>query len=160
MGWMPDDPSPTQRPRFRFEDLEVWQRAAALAVRLHGLAGALDRRRFYRYAEQVRAAGLSLANAIAEGSSSAQPREFQRGLHLARASLQADASMLLVFVRMEIVQEGEIAGLLAECDLLSRKITVLSRSRDRDPAPRSESPSSAPRPGLRTSSHTPLPARR
>ena len=157
---MPQDPAPAQRPRFRFEDLEVWQRAAELAVRLHRLAGVLDRRRFFRYAEQARGAGLSLANNIANGSSSAHPREFQRFLHLARASLQEDASMLLVFVRMEIVSEEEIAGLLADCDLLSRKITVLSRSRDRAPPPRPGPEPLPPPPNLRKSSHTPLPARR
>src|SRR5687767_10397678 len=58
------------RPHFRFEDLEIWQLVKALAIKFHKLADQLDKRRLYRYAEQLRAAGLSLTNNIAEGSGS------------------------------------------------------------------------------------------
>ena len=54
------------RPHFRFEDLEIWQLARVLAVKLYKLADDLGKRRFYGYAEQLRAAGLSLTNNIAE----------------------------------------------------------------------------------------------
>jgi four helix bundle protein len=53
------------RPHFRFEDLEIWQLARQLAVRFHQVADRLEKRKFYRYAEQLRGAGLSLANNIA-----------------------------------------------------------------------------------------------
>jgi four helix bundle protein len=53
------------RPHFRFEDLEIWQLARQLAVRFHQGADQLEKRKFYRYAEQLRGAGLSLANNIA-----------------------------------------------------------------------------------------------
>jgi hypothetical protein len=33
------------RPHYRFEDLEIWQRAKALAVRFHQLADLLEKRR-------------------------------------------------------------------------------------------------------------------
>ena len=85
------------RPHFRFEDLEVWQLAANLAVKLHLLAERLDGRKFYRYAEQLRAAGLSLPNNIAERSASPHVKEFQQFLNITRRSLFEDASMLLVF---------------------------------------------------------------
>ena len=56
-----------QRPHWRFEDLQIWNNACELAVDFHRIANGLDRRRLYRYAEQLRAAGLSLPNNIAEG---------------------------------------------------------------------------------------------
>ena len=49
------------RPHFRFEDLEIWQLAVELAVLFHRVAARLDERRLYRYAEQLRGAGLSLS---------------------------------------------------------------------------------------------------
>lgn len=52
------------QPHFRFEDLEIWQRARHLAVRFHEVAEKLDERRLCRYAEQLRGAGLSLSNNI------------------------------------------------------------------------------------------------
>jgi hypothetical protein len=50
------------RPHFRFEDLEIWQLARQLAVKFHQVADQLDRRKFFRYAEQLRGTGLSLTN--------------------------------------------------------------------------------------------------
>ena len=43
-------------PHWRFEDLEIWQLAADLAVAFHALAAKLDDKKLYRYAEQRRAA--------------------------------------------------------------------------------------------------------
>jgi len=116
------------RPHFRFEDLEIWQLARALAVKLHYLAGDLDKRRLYRYAEQLRSAGLSLTNNIAEGSGSSHTREFQQYLNIARRSLFEDASMLMVFEALGLFNAGQIDPMLSDCDLLSRKITNFSRS--------------------------------
>lgn len=75
------------RPHFRFEDREIWQLAKQLAIKFHKLAEQLDRRRFYRYAEQLRAAGLSLTNNIAEGSGSTHSQEFKQFLNFTRRSL-------------------------------------------------------------------------
>ncbi len=36
------------RPHYRFEDLEIWQRAKALAVKFHILADKLEKRHLYR----------------------------------------------------------------------------------------------------------------
>src|SRR6266513_4876593 len=68
--------SSRQRPHWRFEDLEIWKKALDLAVKFHLIAERLDKRRLYRYAEQLRAAGLSISNNIAEGSGSVHKQEF------------------------------------------------------------------------------------
>jgi four helix bundle protein len=116
------------RPHFRFEDLEIWQIAKGLAVKFHRLADVLDKRRFYRYAEQLRAAGLSLTNNIAEGSGSTHAQEFRQFLNIARRSLFEDASMLMVFESLGLFSPSDIDELLTDCDILSRKITNFSRS--------------------------------
>ena len=110
-------------PHWRFEDLEIWQLAADLAVAFHALAAKLDDRKLYRYTEQLRAAGLSVSNNIAEGSASPHTQEFLQFLNIARRSLFEDASMLLVFPRMGILQEPQTSPLLQKADMLSRKIT-------------------------------------
>src|SRR5258708_37588668 len=116
------------RPQFRFEDLEIWQLARGLAVKLHKLATELDKRRFYRYGEQLRAAGLSLTNNIAEGSGSTHAQEFRQFLNIARRSLFEDASMLMVFESLGLSSPSDIDELLTDCDILSRKLTNFSRS--------------------------------
>ncbi len=116
------------RPHFRFEDLEIWQLARSLAVKLHLLADQLDKKRLYRYAEQLRAAGLSLTNNIAEGSGSTHTQEFKQFLNIARRSLFEDASMLMVFEGLGLFTPEDLDGLLTDCDVLSRKITNFARS--------------------------------
>ena len=118
----------TQRPRWRFEGLQIWNSACDLAVDFHRIADGLDKRRLYRYAEQLRAAGLSLPNNIAEGSGSIHEQEFIQFLNIARRSLFEDASMLLVFERLELLDEAETDQSLWDCDTLSRGITNFSRS--------------------------------
>lgn len=117
-----------QRPQWRFEDLEIWQLSVELAVKFHKFAEQLDNRRFYRYAEQLRGAGLSLSNNIAEGSGSRHKKEFIQFLNIARRSVFEDASMLLVFERLGLFTPAEVAELLSDCDHLSRKITKFSDS--------------------------------
>lgn len=116
------------RTRFRFEDMAIWQRGRDLAIELYRIAGDLDKRRLYRYAEQLRGAALSVPNNIAEGSGSGHAKEFRQFLNIAHRSLFENASMLLVFEAMELWPEGSIDHLLNECSEISRMITAFSRS--------------------------------
>src|SRR5205823_2251408 len=56
-----------RRAHWRFEDLQIWNSACDLAVDFHRIAGRLDGRRLNRYAEQLRAAGLSLPTTLLRG---------------------------------------------------------------------------------------------
>ncbi|MBI3881573.1 MAG: four helix bundle protein [Verrucomicrobia bacterium] len=117
------------RPHFRFEDLEIWQLGRELAATLHQLAEKLEGRKFFRYAEQVRGAALSVTNNIAEGSGSLHAAEFKQFLNYARRSVFENASMLLVFETLKLVTADEIESPLMDLDKLSRKITNFSRTR-------------------------------
>ena len=97
-----------RRPHWRFEDLEIWNKAVDLAVKFHRISERFDRRRFYRYAEQLRAAGLSISNNIAEGSGSVHKQEFIQFLNITRRSLFEDASMLLVSERLGLLESAEV----------------------------------------------------
>jgi four helix bundle protein len=69
----------------------MWQLARRRSVKFHRVAEALDQRRFYRYAEQLRAAALSLTIHIAEGSGSLHVGEFKQFLNIARRLVTEDA---------------------------------------------------------------------
>ena len=116
-----------QRPHWRFEDLEIWNKAVNLGVKFHRIADRLDKCRLHRYAEQLRAAGLSISNNIAEGSGSTHKQEFIQFLNITRRSLFEDASMLLVFERLGLLENTEVDELLWDCGEESRKITNFSR---------------------------------
>jgi four helix bundle protein len=55
---------------FRFQDLEIWKKSIAIGDKLFDIADDLEKKKLYRFAEQVRGAGLSISNNIAEGCSS------------------------------------------------------------------------------------------
>ncbi|MCH7226447.1 four helix bundle protein [Haloferula sp. A504] len=115
------------RPHFRFQDLEVWQDASGLAVVFHEVAAKLEERRFYRYAEQLRGAGLSPSNNIAEGSASHHDKEFIQFLNIARRSTAELASMALSFEKMQLIAPTDTDQLLEQADKVARKLTAFIR---------------------------------
>jgi four helix bundle protein len=113
---------------FRFEHLEVWQRAADMAISLGFVADQLAERHMYRFAEQLRAAGLSISNNIAEGSGSTSNSEFRHFLNIGRRSAFECANMLFVFNRQQLVQQSDVRQRVDELHQICRMITGLSRS--------------------------------
>ena len=120
---------------FRFENLEIWQHAAEMAMPLCDIADRLELRKLFRFAEQLRGAALSMSNNIAEGSGSTSNREFKHFLNIARRSTFENASMLLVLQRRGVVTPAETEALLPELDRLCRMITAFSRSLNDDDHP-------------------------
>lgn len=115
---------------FRFERLELWQRAADMAFAMSAVANELTERHLYRFAEQLRAASLSISNNIAEGSGSNSKNEFRNFLNMARRSAFECASMLLIFKRQSLIPTEKVSGLLDELNQICRMITGLYRSLD------------------------------
>jgi four helix bundle protein len=95
---------------------------------LHKLAEALEARKYFRYAEQLRGAALSAPNNIAEDSASTPAAEFRQFLNLARRSPFENTSMLLVFEAMGLCKSGEIDSLLCQCEVWSRMMTNFART--------------------------------
>ena len=114
--------------QFRFERIEVWQRAADMAFILGSVADQLATRHMYRFAEQLRAAALSISNNIAEGSGSNSTNEFRNFLNIARRSAFECASMLLIFQRHQLVTADEVNEHLNELNQICRMITGFGRS--------------------------------
>ena len=48
--------------KFRFQDLKIWQLAIQIANELFDIADELEKKKLYRFAEQLRAAGMSMSN--------------------------------------------------------------------------------------------------
>ena len=56
--------------KFRFQDLKIWQLAIEIADALFDIADELEKKKLFRFAEQLRGSGMSMSNNIAEGSGS------------------------------------------------------------------------------------------
>lgn len=112
---------------FRFEDPEIWRRAAATSLRLFVLADDSEMRRQYRFAEQLRAATLSVTNNIAEGSGSTSDAEFAQFLNIARRSVYKVANMLILLSKNNAFDPTDAQPILLELEGQSRMIPAFVR---------------------------------
>jgi len=114
--------------KFRFENLEIWQRAVEVAEKLFRVAENLEKNKLYRFADQLRGAGLSMPNNIAEGSGSTSKKEFIQFLNIARRSTFENASMVIIFAKEKLISERERDSIIQALDELCRMITAFSNS--------------------------------
>jgi four helix bundle protein len=114
--------------KFRFQDLKIWQLAIEIADDLFGLADDLEKRKLYRFADQLRGAGMSMSNNIAEGSGSSSKKDFKQFLNMARRSTFENANILILLRRRDLITEKELEKLLDKLDHLSRQITNFQSS--------------------------------
>ncbi len=108
---------------FRFENLEIWKRSIELAERLFDIADDLERKKLYRFADQLRGAGLSVSNNIAEGSGSNSQKEFIQFLNIAKRSCFENANMVILFQRRGYISTELKQKLLTELDEICRMIS-------------------------------------
>ena len=114
--------------QFRFQDLEIWKRAAGLSSVLFRLADQLDKRRLFRFAEQLRAAVLSITNNIAEGSGSVSPVDFANFLNTARRSTFEVANILFLLSQNGYVARIDVDPVIDELEQESRMLIAFMRN--------------------------------
>ena len=114
--------------KFRFQDLKVWQLAIEIADELFDIADELENRKLFRFAEQLRGAGMSMSNNIAEGSGSNSKKEFIQFLNIARRSTFENANILILLQRRHLVLEEKMDTILNDLDKLCRQITNFQRT--------------------------------
>jgi four helix bundle protein len=113
---------------FRFQNLKIWQLAIEIADELFDLADELEKKKLYRFAEQLRGAGMSMSNNIAEGSGSTSKKEFKQFLNVARRSTFENANILILIRKRELITQESLNRFLDQLDHLCRQITNFSRS--------------------------------
>jgi four helix bundle protein len=118
----------TNMAKFRFQDLKIWQLAIEIADELFDIADDLEQRRLYRFADQLRGAGMSMSNNIAEGSGSASKKEFKQFLNMARRSTFENANILILLQKRKLIGQDSLDQLLGKLDSLCRQITGLQGS--------------------------------
>ena len=108
---------------FRFKDLQIWNDAIEISDVLFEIADLADARKYYRFAEQLRAATMSITNNIAEGSGSFSDKEFANFLNVSRRSVYECANILYLFERRNIINESTMGDLPEKLIILSKMIT-------------------------------------
>jgi len=113
---------------FRFQEFEIWKKAIDIGNKLLDIADELEKRRLYRFAEQVRGASLSISNNIAEGSGSNSKAEFANFLNIAKRSAFENANMVIVFEKRGLISAKTMEALLVDLEQECKMITGFIRS--------------------------------
>jgi four helix bundle protein len=116
------------RVKFRFQELEIWKLAIEIADELYDIADVLEQKHYFRFAEQLRGAGISMSNNIAEGSGSGTKKEFSYFLSVARRSTFENASILIVIHRRKLITDERLDKLLDILDKECRMITNFKKT--------------------------------
>ena len=114
--------------KFRFQDLRIWQLAIQIADELFDIADELELKRLYRFADQLRGAGMSMSNNIAEGSGSSSKKEFIQFLNIARRSTFENANILILLEMRKLISTEALDKLLDRLDHLCRQITNFQKT--------------------------------
>ena len=120
--------------QFRFQDLKIWKHAAEFSPSLFLLADRLDKRRFFRFAEQLRAATLSITNNIAEGSGSVSKVDFANFLNTSRRSTFEVANILFLLSNNGYLDRSEMQPVLAKLEEESKMLLAFMRTLRRSSA--------------------------
>jgi len=113
---------------FRFEQLDIWKEAIEISDKLFDYSDEADKKKYYKFGEQLRSAGLSISNNIAEGSGSFSDKEFSSFLNIARRSVFECANILHIFERRGIISLSEKNLMRSKLLMLSKKITNFRKS--------------------------------
>lgn len=108
-----------------FEDLEVWQKAYKLSVKIYRV---LEHSRDYGLKDQMTRAGVSIASNIAEGAERGSIAEFNRFLHIAKGSTAELRTQLMIAGDIGVLSESVKNELMMEAESISKMLHALIKS--------------------------------
>ena len=110
----------------RFEDLEVWKRAARLGADLYKATAKL---RDWGYRDQLTRAGLSISSNIAEGFERSSNLDCIRFLDYAKGSTAEVRSQLYIGIDIGYVEPEKGQQWIDECKTIAGMLAALMRRR-------------------------------
>src|SRR5690606_9244984 len=125
---MDSNPHHVTKGKFRFQGLTIWQEAIALTSAFFKIAEALEKRKHYRFADQLRGVALSIPNNIAESTGASMKGEQLQLMRYARRECFEAANMLVILDRDGLVDQALTSQLFSRLDLLSRSIHAYMRA--------------------------------
>ena len=113
---------------FRFEDLQVWQKAMELDEQINQLVKSFPKDEIYVLTSQIKRAADSVVLNIAEGSTGQSKSVFKVFLSYSLRSAIEVVSCLFIAKRRGYIQDGLFDGLYNEYEILAKMITALKNS--------------------------------
>lgn len=108
-----------------FEDLDVWKRSRALAVRLYTL---LKDCRDYSFKDQMLRSSISIASNIAEGRERKSIPDFKRFINIALGSAAELRTQVYIAQEVKLIVDQDACDLIAELKSISKMLQALHTS--------------------------------
>ncbi len=113
---------------FRFEKLDVWQKAIAFADEVYSLTRGFPAEERFGLTSQMRRAAVSVSSNIAEGSSRVSDADYARFIEIGYGSALEVVSEAFVARRQGFLSEDNFRQLYANAEEISRMMSGLRAS--------------------------------
>jgi four helix bundle protein len=113
---------------FKFEKLEVWQKAIDFSYHVHELTKSFPRNEMYILTSQIKRAADSVALNIAEGSTGQSNPEFSQFIGYALRSAIESVSCLYLGKKRELIDEDNFKNLYTEAENIVKMLQALRNS--------------------------------
>jgi four helix bundle protein len=113
---------------FRFEKLDVWQKAVDFADRVYVATRDFPAEERFGLTSQLRRASVSISSNIAEGSGRSSNKDFSHFVEIAYGSLMETVSQTQVAFRQAFLNDGDRAALYVAAEELARMLSGLRAS--------------------------------
>lgn len=113
---------------FKFENLEVWNKAIDLATDIHYLTRKWPKEEMFNLTSQIKRAADSVALNLAEGSTGNTNPEFRRFCGIANRSGIEVVSCLHLAIRRDLINQKEFNEMYMQMTVLIRMIQGLKKS--------------------------------
>jgi len=114
--------------KFRFEDLDIWKEAIAIAMIFFDIADELEQKKLWRFADQCRGVGMSVPNNISESTGTKMKGEQQQLLRYAKRECYEGANILVILELRSLIPLLLKQEIFDRLDVLSRRIQAYSDS--------------------------------
>lgn len=113
---------------FRFEKLDVWQKAIVFADTVYSVTGSFPKDERFGLTNQMRRASVSVSSNIAEGSGRSTNPDFARFVEIAYASVMEVVSQSHIASRQSFLSTDDFSTLTEQADELARMLSGLRNS--------------------------------
>ena len=108
-----------------FIQLEVWQKAHALVLKIYGITKEFPKDERFRLVDQLCRSAASIPANIAEGKGRNTLKEYILFLYNARGSLEETKYHLSLAKDLQYVSSGDYQELKSECDQIGKMLNGL-----------------------------------
>ncbi len=108
---------------FKFENLQIWQKAFDLADEVHLLALTFPKIELFNLSSQIKRAADSVVLNIAEGSTGNSNPEFKRFLNIALRSAIEVVACLMIAKKRKYIEDEFYEKLYSDYEYLCKMIT-------------------------------------